>query len=326
VLIFFVATNLHAADPSLDVKTAIERGLRRIEQGCGNYIKNRQCFSCHHNAVSIHSLTEARKLGFDIDKAKIAQQVDFTHESFKSRLESMQKGEGIGGASTTVAYGLVALKMGEHPADETTAGMITFLLKKQEKDGSWKTSANRPPTEASAFTTTGQTLRALKAYEASACEEQREQLKEAVRRGLDWLRKNKPQATEEKVFQLLGFLAASVDKNEIEAAKESLLKDQREDGGWAQLDTMESDAYATGTVLATLYQADLSFRDPRYQKGVQYLLRTQREDGAWIVQTRSRPVQTFFDNGDPGGKSQFISFAATNWAIIALLPAMESKP
>jgi len=52
---------------------------------------------------------------------------------------------------------------------------------------------------------------------------------------------------------------------------------------------------------------------------VKYLLRTQREDGAWVVQTRSRPLQAFFDNGDAGGKSQFISFAATNWAILALL-------
>jgi len=48
-------------------------------------------------------------------------------------------------------------------------------------------------------------------------------------------------------------------------------------------------------------------------------LDTQKEDGAWIVQTRARPLQLFFDNGDPGGKSQFISFAATNWAVLALL-------
>jgi hypothetical protein len=30
-------------------------------------------------------------------------------------------------------------------------------------------------------------------------------------------------------------------------------------------------------------------------------------------------LQLFFDNGDPGGKSQFISFAATGWAVLALL-------
>jgi N-acyl-D-amino-acid deacylase len=43
------------------------------------------------------------------------------------------------------------------------------------------------------------------------------------------------------------------------------------------------------------------------------------------VQTRSRPVQVFFDNGDPGGKSQFISFLATGWATLALLEACPEK-
>jgi N-acyl-D-amino-acid deacylase len=60
-------------------------------------------------------------------------------------------------------------------------------------------------------------------------------------------------------------------------------------------------------------------RHESYQKGIKYLLDSQKEDGAWIVTTRSRPLQVFFDNGDPGGKSQFISFAATNWAVLALL-------
>ena len=59
--------------------------------------------------------------------------------------------------------------------------------------------------------------------------------------------------------------------------------------------------------------------DPAYQKAAKHLLATQRDDGSWLVETRSRPVQVFFDNGDPGGKSQFISFAATGWATLALL-------
>ena len=237
----------------------------------------------------------------------------------------MQKGEGIGGASTTVAYGLMALKMGEQPTDETTAAMVAFLLKHQRPDGSWKPSANRPPTEATPFTTTAQSLRALKAFEGSVDKEQAEKVREVIAKGTEWLKCATPQATEEKVFQLLGFLALGVDKADIEAAKESLLKDQRDDGGWAQLENMMSDAYATGTVLSALHASGLPLGDARYKKGIDYLLRTQREDGAWLVETRSRPVQTFFDNGDPGSKSQFISFAATNWAIIALLPAASTS-
>jgi N-acyl-D-amino-acid deacylase len=58
---------------------------------------------------------------------------------------------------------------------------------------------------------------------------------------------------------------------------------------------------------------------------VDYLLRTQCDDGSWLVETRSKPIQVFFDNGDPGGNSQFISFAATGWAVLALLETIDGR-
>jgi hypothetical protein len=51
---------------------------------------------------------------------------------------------------------------------------------------------------------------------------------------------------------------------------------------------------------------------------VAFLLKTQQPDGSWLVETRSKPIQKFFDNGDPHGKSQFISITATGWAVAAL--------
>jgi N-acyl-D-amino-acid deacylase len=82
---------------------------------------------------------------------------------------------------------------------------------------------------------------------------------------------------------------------------------------------MESDAYATGIVLTALFRSGLPVDDPAYGRGVAHLIKTQKDDGSWYVATRSHPVQVFFDNGDPGGKSQFISMTATNWALLALL-------
>jgi hypothetical protein len=60
-----------------------------------------------------------------------------------------------------------------------------------------------------------------------------------------------------------------------------------------------------------------------YSKGVQYLLRTQREDGSWFVQSRGFGFQPYHEYGFPHGRSQFISAAATSWAVIALAPALE---
>jgi N-acyl-D-amino-acid deacylase len=81
---------------------------------------------------------------------------------------------------------------------------------------------------------------------------------------------------------------------------------------------LDGDAYATGSALLALRAAGLA-KDKAYEQAVAFLVKTQKEDGSWFVKTRSRPVQTFFDNGDPGGESQFISMSATSWALLALL-------
>ena len=64
--------------------------------------------------------------------------------------------------------------------------------------------------------------------------------------------------------------------------------------------------------------AGLPVSDPSYQRGVQYLLNTQLEDGSWHVRTRAAGFQPYFDNGFPHGVDQWISAAGTSLATIAL--------
>jgi N-acyl-D-amino-acid deacylase len=86
---------------------------------------------------------------------------------------------------------------------------------------------------------------------------------------------------------------------------------------------MESDAYATGQTLCVLFMAGASPSDPSCRRGVEFLLTAQREDGSWFVKSRSKPIQVYFDNGDPHGADQFISTPATCWALVAL--AMSAR-
>jgi hypothetical protein len=103
-----------------------------------------------------------------------------------------------------------------------------------------------------------------------------------------------------------------------------LLRDQRDDGGWGQLATLSSDAYATGETLYALRQgAGLPVKEAAYRRGVEYLLRTQLGDGSWFVPSRSFPLQPYFATGFPHGRSQFISVSATCWATMALALAWE---
>ena len=129
---------------------------------------------------------------------------------------------------------------------------------------------------------------------------------------------------------MLGLHWAAVDAALIRKAADRLLSEQRADGGWAQLPTLPSDAYATGEVLYALHAAGaITARHPAYQRGLAFLLQTQRGDGSWFVPTRSFPIIPYFNCGFPHGRAQFISTSATCWATMALLtstPGSDGAP
>ena len=316
--------------PGPAARAAVEKGLKRIEAGVTNYPKHRQCFSCHHQAMAVFSLTAAQKRGFTVDAELLKKVIDFSLRSFRNKAV-IAKGQGVGGDSVSVVYALHAFAAVERPYDDTTATLVKYLLVKQRKDGAWPVPAfgDRPPTMGSLFTNTGLAMFALRHYgppkDAPDAEDLQKRVDAAFAKGRDWLLANKPASTEDKVFHLRGLVDAGAEAKEIEAARERLLGEQLADGSWAQLASMSGDAYATGTVLVALRRAGLDAGQEAYQKGVKYLIDSQKEDGAWVVQTRSRPLQLFFDNGDAGGKSQFISFASTNWAVLALLETIPVK-
>jgi hypothetical protein len=104
----------------------------------------------------------------------------------------------------------------------------------------------------------------------------------------------------------------------MKAAIREVLGAQRSDGGWSDLASMSSTAYATGKALVALRTSDVPATDSAYQRGVQYLLKTQMPDGSWYVKTRAAALQPYFDNGFPHGVDQWISAAGTSWATMAL--------
>ena len=86
------------------------------------------------------------------------------------------------------------------------------------------------------------------------------------------------------------------------------------------------DEAATGQALVALTESGgLTIVSPVYQRGVQFLLNSQLEDGSWYVRTRTTPVQPYFDSDFPHGRDQFISAAGTNWATMALAQAGRKK-
>ena len=140
---------------------------------------------------------------------------------------------------------------------------------------------------------------------------------------MSYLRKADPRDTQDQTFKLLALIWSDAPASEVAKEKAALIALQREEGGWAQMPSMAPDAYATGQALYALHAAKHPVTDAVYRKGVDYLLRTQLEDGTWFVRTRAFGFQPYFETGFPHGRSQFISTVATAWASAALTYTLE---
>jgi N-acyl-D-amino-acid deacylase len=310
-----------------EISQSVALALPLIESSAAEYLVQRSCFGCHHQAMSVLALTKARQRGFQVNQDNLAAQLDRMLTHLQGGQERYLEGKGQGGQADTAGYALWALHIGGQPPCETTAAVTEYLLLRNEDDDHWTSSGNRPPSEASDVTTTAIALYGLQAYGTDA---QAERIAARRARATRWLLDHEPVDTEERVFRLHGLrYADSVDAevaqlvaDAIKAAGEALVRTQREDGGWSQTDQLESDAYATGSVLVTLCEvADMSPADPVYQKGLRFLVDAQHDDGSWHVKTRSKPIQTYFESGFPHKQDQFISMNASCWATYALVLA-----
>jgi hypothetical protein len=125
-------------------------------------------------------------------------------------------------------------------------------------------------------------------------------------------------STENRVMQLLGLQWADVETQTRQARTRELIALQRPDGGWGQTPHLASDAYATGQVLYALRELGTAASDAALRRGVEFLTRTQHDDGSWRVRNRAMKIQPYFEGGFPHEHDQWISHAGTAWAVIGL--------
>jgi hypothetical protein len=193
---------------------------------------------------------------------------------------------------------------------------VHHLVTIQAADGRWVNNLPRPPIQSSDVGATALAIQAIRQYGWPG---RREEFDACVERARQWLRKVNAETNEESVFQLLGLHWAGESPEKLASLAGALLQRQRNDGGWAQLPTLASDAYATGQALHTLAQTvKLPTTDPTWQRGLRFLLAQQEDDGTWHVARRAFPFQPTMGSGFPHHRDSWISAAATSWAVLAL--------
>jgi squalene cyclase len=314
---------------SVAIDAAINKSLPLLETASHTFLKNAaalvNCHSCHNQGLGLVTFSLAKQKGFAVTDSIFDEAIDSTHTQWKtySNIRELMEDDDPLATLITGDYDLWGLKEAHYEGDKLINILSLNIMHMQGSDGSWFSPAKRPPLEYYSFSVTALAAKNIQAYMPSVL---RQEVARRVARARDWMTKTKPLVTEEKVFQLLGLTWCGGDRKFIADQAKQLIAAQHPDGGWSQLDSLPTDAYASGQALYALNQSgELGVSDPVYQRGIDFLLRTQEADGSWHVKTRTFPFLPYIKSGYPHQADQFISAAGSNWATMALLLAVKKE-
>ena len=312
-----IAVDAPLSSGEQSIPDAVKKALALLEKQSPQFVRKGGCNSCHNQYLPSAAVALARERNIPAPKELTQIPLELLERSAE-RVMNM-----AAFSPNSVGYEMFGFAATRRPADEYTDSLVHYLKLHQSPEGHWATTGNRPPLTYDAYITTAMVIKALQHYSPPA---EKADTKERLARAAGWLESAQPGTTQERAFHLLGLNWAGGDEAVITKSAHALAKTQRDDGGWSQLPTMGSDAYATGEALYALHLAGkMKIDHDVYQKGMRYLLRTQAPDGSWHVKTRSFPVQPYFESGFPYGPDQWISAAGTSWASMALTLAVEPE-
>jgi ankyrin repeat protein len=318
IVVLAMSQSLAAQPPA---RTAIDRALPPLQRSAAQFVAKRSCFSCHHNALPILTLQMARERGFAIDPSVLSaiEDTTFTPLRASDALDQSIQAATLNDPTPNDSYLLMAAAAAGLDRNLATAVRAKQLLGWQQ-DGHWVTSDFRPPHSSSLFTATATAIRAIDLY---APQELRLEKKSAFDAARKWLKKTPAASTEDAAFRLMGLVWSGGSVNDLNGATADLLAMQAQDGGWPQLQGYPSDAYSTGESLFALREAGITANSAAWSRGAAFLVATQAADGTWHVKTRMTSPATvsppYFTTGFPYGKDEFLSYAGTSWAVMALL-------
>ena len=302
-----------AAQSRTDPREAISRALAVSQPVAGKFLHNGGCSSCHSQYLNGMAVGAARSAGVKTEPALENEDTRATLILRGSLQEAFFQAQEPGDSSEAVGFALLQLASAGVPQSLVIDSMVHHMAAMQRKEGDWQTFEGRPPIESGEF---GQTARAIRALRSFPIPARKDEFEQRIQRAAAWVEKVEPLTTEDRTMQILGLVWAG---HTAPAGRvKELVGKQRTDGGWGQTDYHQSDAFATGEALWALHESGMTSSDPVYRRGVDFILRTQQEDGTWHVVSRSFGFQPYFQSGFPYEQDQWISQAGTAMAVIGL--------
>jgi ankyrin repeat protein len=308
-----------------EIRGAVQDSIPLLQRADANFATSSGCVSCHNNSLTAMTVGLARRQGFRIDEKTASKQLQVNAGMLEKTRDMLHQGFLIptqdNFSENVVAYILLGLHAEGYKADLSTDAAAMHILWRQQPNGEWfqPMADQRQPL---CLNHIGQTALSMRALQLYAPKTEEAAYRRAIQLGALWLANAKSYNNDDRSWRVAGLAWAGTNKAATAKAMRELLVAQKPDGGWSDLPSMESTAYATGKSLVALHTAGLPVSDAAYRRGIKWLLSHQQQDGSWWVQTRALAFQPSFDAGFPHEHDQWISSAATNWAAMALTLAL----
>jgi ankyrin repeat protein len=312
-------------------RPAIQKSITAMETGMTRFLSRSDCSSCHHQGLGLAVLGNAALRGFAVNRGIIKGNLDRIGEVGQQAAPLMQLAltdptkfhivptsemeEFPIGAS----YTFWALDANQVPANPGLSGMAEYVARQQQNAGNWSFILHRGPMQESFQTMTALQVLGMRRFL------EKDKSAESLKKAHAWFQKAPTTTIEDRASRLLGLRWSGSDTRSLQSELTPLAKLQNADGGWSGKPGAPSDPLTTGLALYSLRVGGAApLSHPAVRKATDYLLRHQDESGAWYVNKTVAPFNYYFDGGFPGGESQYVSFAATGWATLALMESTDA--
>lgn len=319
-------TEHEAAATPQQARKVIERGLTFLEKDTVKWRQERGCATCHHGAMTIWALSEAKSEGYAVNAEALAEIMEWTKSRFVPKLDLPRDARpGWNLVSVPAIYlGVMAHSLPALSREEVHK-VAVHLARHQEEDGAWlmpPPSNGAPPIWESRETLALLALLAWEPYvpaDADAATAARTSREKAI----EWLSKTEPTDTAQaNTLRLLRDVRANKAAEQIQSGVDQLLTRQNADGGWSPTKELASDVYATGQSLYVLSFAGVKPDRPEIQRAVAFLVATQRDDGSWPMTSRNHPGVESTRN--PLRNPIPITYFGSAWAVLGLVRSVAS--
>ncbi len=285
------------------------RALAFLAREVPSWPAENKCFSCHNNGVAASALYQARRRGHKVADEALATTTRWLTAPAKWDYRR-EGGTATDRALSLIQFSAALVDATDAKAVEGRAPLreaARLVAAEQQKDGSWKVSAEgtlgSPATLGDALATHLARRTLLRADAVTH--------RDAVARADRWLREVKVATTVDAAAVLL---ALAEDKDDAAAGQrrrslELLRRGEDKAGGWGPRPGDAVEAFDTAVALLALANVPAT-RETKamIRRGRDSLVRSRQDDGAWEATTR------------PAGAVSYAQRVATaGWALQALL-------